>query len=59
MKVRIEIGDAVNAIERSAGALREAFELLGRKIAMPRLNLSEVVENQCMTLRMSGVMRIL
>ncbi len=52
MKVRIEIGDAVDAIERSLGALGELLQLFGRQVAVLGLDLSEVVKNQR---RSSGV----
>ena len=51
MKVWIKIGDAVDAIQRNLRTMRKAFEFLGRKITMPRLDVSKVVENQCLALR--------
>ena len=46
MKVRIEIGHAMDAIERSLGALGKLLQLFGRQIAVLGLDLSEVVKNQ-------------
>jgi hypothetical protein len=46
MKVRIEIGYAVDAIKRGLGALGKLLQLLGRQVAVLGLDLSEVVKNQ-------------
>ena len=46
MEMRIEIGHAVDAIERGLAALGELLQLLGRQIAVLGLDGSEVVENQ-------------
>ena len=45
MKVRIKTGDAVNLIERRAGAQRKGFELGLRQEAMAMLNGSQIVED--------------
>ena len=47
MKVRKEIGDAVDAIAAgSAMRLRKRLQLIGRQIAVLALNLPQVVEDQ-------------
>ncbi len=46
MKGRIEIGDAVDAIERNSGAFGELLQLAGRQVAVLGLDRSEVVKNQ-------------
>ena len=46
MKMRIEIGHAVDAVKRGAGALGELLQLVRRQVAVLGLDLSEVVKNQ-------------
>ena len=40
MKVRKEIGDAVDAIKRRPAAFGKSFQLFGRQVAVLRLDLS-------------------
>ena len=46
VEMRIEIRDAVNAIERNLRALGHRFQLLARQIPVLTLDRSEIVENQ-------------
>ena len=46
MKVRVEIGDAVNAMKRSLGAVGKRLQLFLRQVAVLRLDLPEIVKNQ-------------
>ena len=45
MKMRIETGDAVNLVERRAGALRQSLEFRLRQEAMALLDGSQIVED--------------
>lgn len=46
MKVREEIGNALDVRQRNLGAARESFQLVSRKVTMLLLNLSQVIEDQ-------------
>ena len=46
MKVRKEIGDAVDVRQRDLRPARESLQLIGRQIAVLALNLPQVVEDQ-------------
>ena len=46
MKMRIEIGDAVDVIERDADPLRQRLQLVRRQVPILVLDGSQVVEDQ-------------
>jgi hypothetical protein len=46
MKVREEIGDAVDVRQGDLRTARESLQLIGRQIAVLALNLPQVIEDQ-------------
>ncbi len=46
MKVRKEIGDAVDVRQGNLRSARESLQLIGRQIAVLALNLPQVIEDQ-------------
>ncbi len=49
MKVRKEVGDAMNMIQGNLGLFRQRLQLITRQVTVLILNGSEIVENQKIT----------